>query len=86
MPQLTGLSMRKALTILTELGLKARVEGGLKVRIQSPKPGIELPRGALCRLIGISSSQEASSYSMVTQSARELNNSRHLQQIDWEEK
>jgi len=86
MPRVTGLSMRKALTVLTELGLKACIEGGVKVCFQSPQPGTELQRGTLCRLMGISSTGETKSYSMVSHSARELDNSRYLQQIDREEK
>lgn len=86
MPQVTGLSVRTALAILSGLGLKTRIEGGVKVCSQSPQPGAELQRGAICSLTGISSSREDNSYSMVTHSGRELNNSSHLQQIDWEEK
>lgn len=86
MPQLTGLSMRKALAILTGLGLKARIEGSVKVRSQSPRAGTELKYGAMCSLSGISSSRENNSYSMVTNPVGKLNSSNRLQQIDWEEK
>jgi len=86
MPQVTGLSVRTALAILSGLGLKTRIDGGVKVCSQSPQPGAELQRGAICSLTGISSSREDNSYSMVTHSGRELNNSSHLQQIDREEK
>ena len=86
MPRLTGLSMRKAFTLLAGLGLNARINGGGKVCSQSPQPGTELQPGALCSLAGSASSRKENSYSMVTPAGQQARNSANFRQIDWEEK
>ncbi|OGP61789.1 MAG: hypothetical protein A2169_14830 [Deltaproteobacteria bacterium RBG_13_47_9] len=50
MPDLTGLSMRSALTRIEGKGLIIKVSGNGKVIEQTPKPGIMIEKGDICYL------------------------------------
>ena len=50
LPDLTGLSARDALRVLTKLGLIARIKGNGVVTSQSPAPGAQIEPGMLCEL------------------------------------
>jgi membrane peptidoglycan carboxypeptidase len=47
-PEIRGLSMRKAMVVLTESDLKFKLEGSGKVAWQSPKPGDIVNKGTTC--------------------------------------
>lgn len=49
-PQLTGLSVRQALTKLSELKIKASIDGNGVVRRQEPAAGDRIEPGVVCRL------------------------------------
>ena len=49
-PEVRGLSMRKTMTILNELGLKYKINGSGKVYWQSPEPGKVVTKGTVCIL------------------------------------
>jgi beta-lactam-binding protein with PASTA domain len=50
MPDLTGLSMRNALSRIEGKGLIIKVSGNGKVVEQTPKPGTMVERGDICYL------------------------------------
>ena len=50
MPDLTGLSMRNALSRIEGKGLIIKLSGNGKVVEQTPKPGIVIERGDICYL------------------------------------
>jgi beta-lactam-binding protein with PASTA domain len=50
MPDLTGLSMRNALSRMEGKGLIIRISGNGKVVDQSPKPGSIIEKGDICYL------------------------------------
>ncbi len=50
MPDLTGLSMRNALSLMEGKGLIVRISGNGKVVDQSPKPGSIIEKGDICYL------------------------------------
>ena len=51
-PEVRGLSMRKTMTILNELGLKYKINGSGKVYWQSPEPGQVVTKGTVC-IVGL---------------------------------
>ncbi len=51
MPDLKGLSIREALRILSEFGVKVNIKGSGVVVTQNPSPGRELKGITMCRLI-----------------------------------
>jgi cell division protein FtsI/penicillin-binding protein 2 len=52
MPEVRGFSMRKAMTVLRQAGLKIQIQGSGKVIWQSPKPGSILNKGSTC-IVGL---------------------------------
>ena len=52
MPEVRGFSMRKAMTVLRQAGLKIQIQGSGKVIWQSPKPGSILNKGSKC-IVGL---------------------------------
>jgi beta-lactam-binding protein with PASTA domain len=50
MPDLTGLSMRNALSRIEGRGLIIKVSGNGKVVEQNPKPGVVVEKGDICYL------------------------------------
>jgi cell division protein FtsI (penicillin-binding protein 3) len=50
MPDLTNVSLRDAITILTKLGLKYKINGSGKVVSQSILPGNKIEKGKSCVL------------------------------------
>ena len=52
MPEVRGFSMRKAMTVLRQAGLKIQIQGSGKVTWQSPKPGSILNKGSTC-IVGL---------------------------------
>ena len=50
MPELRGLSMRKAMAILDEHGLQFKITGSGAVSWQAPKPNDLVSRGLICKL------------------------------------
>jgi cell division protein FtsI (penicillin-binding protein 3) len=50
MPDLTGLSMRNALTRMEGKGLVIKVSGNGKVVDQAPRPGSVIEKGDICFL------------------------------------
>ena len=49
-PELKGLSMRKALQILSSMGIKSDMTGSGKVAWQSPSPGTLVQAGDICKV------------------------------------
>ena len=50
MPELRGMSMRKAMTTLRESNLKYKLTGSGSVVWQSPSPGTYISSGTVCRV------------------------------------
>jgi beta-lactam-binding protein with PASTA domain len=50
MPDLTGLSMRNAMSRIEKTGLIIRISGNGKVVDQVPKPGAMIEKGDICYL------------------------------------
>ena len=67
MPELSGLSIRKAAAVLNSLGLKAKVTGGIQVLEQSPRAGTLLPDGATCSITGFSTNRTNNSISLAAE-------------------
>ena len=51
-PEIRGLSIRKAVNILEDVGLKFKLRGSGKVSWQSPKPGSIVNKGTIC-MVGL---------------------------------
>ena len=49
-PNLKGMSLKKALTTLHNHGLELRFEGSGKVAWQSPDPGMQIDKGSICSI------------------------------------
>jgi len=85
MPEVTGLSIRKAVARIKSLGLNVRVTGGIRVLEQSPKPGTLLASGALTSLTGLPTGYRNNSISMAARTVLSGENVFFLQQINGEE-
>ncbi|MEA1997554.1 MAG: penicillin-binding transpeptidase domain-containing protein, partial [Gemmatimonadota bacterium] len=96
MPDIRGLTVRKAVARLSSLGLKAQlVEGGIKVKEQYPGPGAILPRGALCSLTGLPAATRGrhpghrltadNSFSLAQRTSHTVKRTPFLQQTEKEE-
>ena len=66
MPDVRGMSVRRAVGILTGLGLKVKVEGTIRVVNQDPAPESAIRSGQSCTLVAMPSdiNETAQSYSM----------------------
>jgi len=49
-PEVRGMSLRKAVTTFRQAGLKTRIKGSGTVKWQSPAPGLEVNPGAVCEI------------------------------------
>jgi cell division protein FtsI (penicillin-binding protein 3) len=51
LPNLAGLTIRQAMNVINELGLKVKIEGSGIVRNQSPEPGTVVNTAGLCHIV-----------------------------------
>jgi len=63
-PEIKGLTIRQAVEILTGLGLKVSIAGGIRVLSQKPEAGSRLKRGSICVLQGLPIQQSDNSLAM----------------------